>query len=223
MTLHPSTASKTRVARVVVLLSPLVVIAIGYLVATVSKRSLDSGMAWLPPMIIYWLSLVLAIAWMRGLSAFRTWLQPSKGAWGWHLLSLVNPAMIAIPSVLFFESFAELPLWRIVAWLLIVTLNPVVEEGYWRATLMDAAQTWPGLAAIGYSAIWFGLSHPLIIGINIDLVAGFTGFMGAFVNGLIWSVVYYQTGSLRWGIGSHIVANMFSIAIFLGLIHIGLG
>ena len=135
-------------------------------------------------------------------------------------MSLINPIMIAVPSILFFQSLTGRPLWRAAAWLAIVILNPMVEEGYWRATLMDRARKWAGPAVVAYSALWFGLSHPLIIGINIGLVAGVTGFVGAFINGLVWSVVYYRTRSLRWCIISNVFANVFSIAIFLGLLSI---
>ena len=218
---HPESGTPgTRVAASVVLLSPMAVIAVGYVVAIVSKRTLDPGMAWLPPMIAYWLSLALAIAGFRGFSEFHGWLRPSAGVWGWRALSLINPIMIAVPSILFFQSLTVLPLWRAVAWLAIVVLNPMVEEGYWRATLMDSARKWAGPAVVAYSALWFGLSHPLIIGINISLVAGVMGFVGTFINGLVWSVVYYRTRSLRWCIISHVFANVFSIAIFLDLLRI---
>jgi membrane protease YdiL (CAAX protease family) len=218
---HPESGTPgTRVAASVVLLSPMAVIAVGYLVAIVSKRTLDPSMAWLPPMIAYWLSLALAIAGFRGFSEFQAWLRPSAGVWGWRALSLINPIMIAVPSILFFQSITALPLWRAVAWLAIVVLNPMLEEGYWRATLMDSARKWPSPAVVAYSAFWFGLSHPLIMGINIGLVAGVMGFVGAFINGLVWSVVYYRTHSLRWCIISHVLANVFSIAIFLDLLRI---
>jgi hypothetical protein len=137
---------------------------------------------------------------------------------GWRMLALLNPIFIIVPTLLFGTSFSLGEGWRVLAWVLIVVMNPIVEEGYWRATLMDAAQGWKSWAAILYSAFWFGLSHPLVIGINIALVAGITGFIGTFINGLIWSVVYHKTKSLRWGIATHILANFFSIAIFLGII-----
>jgi hypothetical protein len=123
-----------------------------------------------------------------------------------------------IPTLLFGKSVAAPSPWIFVAWLLIVLLNPIVEEGFWRGTLMDATRDWPGWASVLNSAFWFGLSHPLVIGVNIALVAGVTGFIGTFVNGLIWALVYHKTRSLRWGIASHILANVFSIGIFLGLI-----
>jgi hypothetical protein len=69
---------------VVAILSPFAIIALGFMVASLCKRSLDPGVAWLPPMITYWLSLALVIAWLRSFSAYRTWLQPSKGSWGWR-------------------------------------------------------------------------------------------------------------------------------------------
>ena len=200
------------------LLSPIVIISIGFMVAQLSKQSLDPAIAWLPPMITYWLSLAIAIILLRGISTYRIWLLPSKGGWGWRLLAMVSTAMIVIPTLLFAKSFSMSEGWRVGVWLLITFLNPIVEEGYWRATLMDASHKWHGLASILYSAFWFGLSHPLIIGVNIVLVAGITGFVGTFINGLIWSAVYDKTQSLRWGIASHILANLFSIGIFLGII-----
>jgi hypothetical protein len=189
-------------------------------VAIVSRQALDPDIAWLPPMVVYWLSLFLAIALLRGLNAYRGWLQPSKGHWLFRAVSLLNVVFIAVPSVLFARGIEIASIGSVVAWLLIVVFNPIVEEGYWRGTLIDATSGWPSWATVLYSAFWFGLSHPLIIGINIALVAGITGFIGTFVNGLIWATTYRSSGSLRWGIATHIAANVFSIAIFLGLLQL---
>jgi hypothetical protein len=206
--------------RLFVLASPVIVILIGFTVAIISRQLLQPDIAWLPPMIAYWLTLFLAIVLLHGLKAYRQWLQPSQGHWFFRILSLLNVAFIAIPSLLFGKAIVISSVGLVVAWLLIVVLNPIVEEGYWRATLMDAASPWQGWAAVLYSAVWFGLSHPLIIGINIALVAGVTGFIGTFINGLIWAITYRGSRSLRWGIVTHIAANVFSIAIFLGLLQL---
>jgi hypothetical protein len=71
-----------------------------------------------------------------------------------------------IPTLLFAKSFLVNEGWRVLAWLFIAILNPIVEEGYWRATLMDAMPKRTGFVSILYSAFWFGLSHPFVIGIN---------------------------------------------------------
>lgn len=76
MTIQSTTESKIKVTPLVTLLSPIVIIAIGYTVAVLSKQSLDPSIAWLPPMITYWLSLAIAIALLRGLLDYRIWLRP---------------------------------------------------------------------------------------------------------------------------------------------------
>lgn len=210
----------TQQRTILVLVSPVIVIMIGFVVAVISRQWLDPVVAWLPPMIAYWVSLLLALVLLRGLQAYRGWLQPSQGHWIFRILSLLNVVFIAIPSLLFAKAISVSSPGLVIAWLLIVVLNPLVEEGYWRAALLDAASKYPSWMSILYSAFWFGLSHPLIIGVNIALVAGITGFIGAFINGLIWAITYRFSGSLRWGIATHIAANVFSIAIFLGLLQL---
>jgi len=166
------------------LLAPMVVIVIGYVAARIAHDILDASIAWLPTMIVYWASLALVILTLRGIGVYRTWLQPSQGKVIWRWLSLLNPLFVMIPTLLFGKSVAAPSPWIFVAWLLIVLLNPIVEEGFWRGTLMDATRDWPGWASVLNSAFWFGLSHPLVIGVNIALVAGVTGFIGIFL-GLI--------------------------------------
>jgi hypothetical protein len=209
-----------KASRNVVLASPIVVILIGLVVALISRQTLDPSIAWLPPMIAYWLSLFLAIVLLRGIDAYRTWLQPSQGHWGYRLISLLNVLFILMPSLIFGRAIVLNNIGLVIVWLMIVLLNPVVEEGYWRATLIDAMEGSPRWMGILNSAFWFGLSHPLIIGINIALVAGITGFIGTFINGVIWAITYSFSRSLRWGIATHIAANVFSIAIFLGLLQL---
>jgi membrane protease YdiL (CAAX protease family) len=202
--------------RRIALFAPVGIIGLGLVTAVLSRQMLDPSVAWLPPVIVYWLSLATAIALLRGFGAYRHWLQPSQGRWGW--LALLNPIFIIIPTVIFFGSLSLTGGVRVLAWVLITIMNPIVEEGFWRATLMDASRDWPWSASILYSAVWFGLSHPLVIGINIALAAGVMAFIGKFINGLIWSLVYERTKSLRWSIATNILANVFSIGIFLGII-----
>lgn len=199
------------------LVSPFIIIGLGFIVATLSYHT-TSQYAWLPPMIFYWAILFWCIVFLRGLASFKFWLKKSEGGFGWRLLSLLTPAFVIIPTMLYSKGFSFDNPTIVVGWVMIVILNPIVEEAYWRAILTDATHTWKGWQSVFFTSIVFGLSHPLIMGINIPLVSGITGFIGTFVNGIIWALVYYKTKSLRWGIASHMVTNFFSIGIFFGVL-----
>ncbi len=83
---------------------------------------------------------------------------------------------------------------------------------------MGAADRWPGWLGILYGAFWFGASHPLILDVNgAKAVRGLPGFVGTFVVGVIWALVYRGTHSLRWSIFGHFLQDLFAppILVFL--------
>jgi uncharacterized protein len=81
----------------------------------------------------------------------------------------------------------------------------------------DAARGWPGWPIVAYTTFWFGLSHPLLLGVNVKALSGFPGFIGSVFTGVIWSIVYLKTRSLRWPILSHSVAVLLSVSVIVFL------
>ena len=80
---------------------------------------------------------------------------------------------------------------------------------------MDASAHWPAWLRILYSTFWFGLSHPLLLGVTVPALPDLPGFLGTVFTGLVWAVVYWRTRSLCWPILSHILVDLASVLVFL--------
>jgi len=196
--------------RRVVLLSPIVVVGLGFALARITVV-IWGAWSWIPVILYYWVILVVLIVWGGGREAVRRWLQPSRTGrwiWVWRVLALALPALFVPP--VFLLSLASMNRWWVVVfWFGLGAINPWIEEGYWRGLLMDAASHWPAWLAALYSAVCFGASHPLIFGYpGADALQGYAGFFGTFIAGVIWSLVYQQTRSLRLPIVGHLLQHM---------------
>ncbi len=202
--------------RTLVLLSPFIVMAFGYLVAKVGGYYIGVW-SWVPLLITIWLIMAFFVFYGTNKETRLKWLQPSKGKWGWAVLAILI-GFIPLPLLVFhWNLLIPTEIW--VSWLVFGLVNPWIEESYWRGLLMNTANNWEPWKVIGYTSILFAVSHPIMWGVNS--VANFTVevFASTLVMGVIWALVYYKTGSLRWVITSHILVDLFnlSIPIFLNL------
>ncbi len=192
------------------LLSPLVVVGLGFVLARITF-SIWGLWSWIPVIIYYWGVLVGLIAWGGGRKVIRHWLGPSRNGrwiWVWRILALVVPALFL--STGFLPNLASMNgWWVVVLWFGLGAINSWIEEGYWRGLLLDAASRWPGWLAGLYSAVWFGASHLLIFGSQRgNALEGIASFSGALIAGLIWGLVYRQTRSLRLPILGHFLQQI---------------
>ena len=203
-----------------VLISPVIVLVLGNAAARIS-RHLWGVWSWIPVILVYWSTLAAILGFADGWTSFRHWLQPSQGAWGWRLLSFATTALFIPVFLLNFRSLNQA--WVISSWLAVAIIDPWLEEGYWRGLLMDAASGWPGWLVIAYTTVWFGLSHPLLLGVNVKTLSGLPGFFGTVFTGTIWSTVYWKTRSLRWPIFSHFVVDLLSVSVLVFLNRVVLG
>ncbi len=92
-------------------------------------------------------------------------------------------------------------------------MNPWLEEFYWRGLITKTFEETPLLSYI-LSAVGFGLSHPLIFGINSPGVAGVPAFIGAFTIGSIWWICLRKTGSFRGCIITHFLIDVAGMAVY---------
>jgi membrane protease YdiL (CAAX protease family) len=199
-----------------IVLSPFLVLGLGQVAIRLFSSSWG-GWGWAPFWVLYVLTLGVLISLHGGMQAAGRWLSPSKGHWGWPVLACVIPAAMTLPIFL--------PNWRlllsppILIWTLVfIAINPLLEEFYWRGTLLDATSAWPRGLSIFYTMLAFALHH-LWIGVIASAGRHPSALAGPILMGTIWAITYKTTGSLRGPIVGHFLANLFSLSVpvFLNL------
>jgi membrane protease YdiL (CAAX protease family) len=199
-----------------ILLSPLAVVAFGTLVIRIAEKSLGVW-AWVPWILTYWALLLLLVLVGAGRPGIKRWMGPPRGSWLWSALAVG----LALPALTVFLGSTHLlrPAQVWVPWLLVALINPFLEEWYWRGLLLDTAHKWPTWLALGVTSLFFSLNH--LLGIGVTSIGGRHPFLllNTFVLGVIFGLIYKKTGSLRWVIVSHIIADLFglSVPVFLNL------
>ena len=200
-----------------ILLSPIAVILLGQLAAR-TLGSIIGIWSWLPLTTGYWAILTLLIAWGGGRESIKRWLQPTRGNWFWPLLSIGIAVLPTLPMQ-FPDTWRLLLQTRIwLPTLIFVVINPFAEEGYWRSLLLDALVNKNKWLAVIFSSTLFMINHMwisvLVIGARNPMASIFQ-----FVFGVLMSVTYLKTHSLRWPLVAHFLANLLTptVAVFLNL------
>jgi membrane protease YdiL (CAAX protease family) len=143
-------------------------------------------------------------------------LKKAKGSFGWNILALF---IGILPLPLFLLHYEELAIWQVsLPWILLATINPWLEEFYWRGLVMDYTKNWPNWTAVLFTSLLFALNHA-VFGVNSELNNGLTVIISTFIMGIIWGLVYKKTGSLKWIILVHFLVDFcnLSSASFLDL------
>ncbi|GAF63480.1 hypothetical protein BTS2_0371 [Bacillus sp. TS-2] len=203
--------------RVAILFTPPFIILVGCITAITFSSFIDEW-AWIPLALVYWAAIGMCVYFLKGDKKVKDWLRKSVSSKTSVILAFVFglfPMTILFMNVHLFES----PL-IIVLWIGFALINPWFEEIYWRGLLLDAAagimSKWIG---VGYSTIFFMLSHPLMWGVFSIANSHYHVFVYLFLLGIIWSIIYYKTGSLRWAIFSHFLVNIgiMTVPVFLNI------
>ncbi|MBL8076715.1 MAG: CPBP family intramembrane metalloprotease [Anaerolineales bacterium] len=146
-----------------------------------------------------------------GKEAVHRWLRPPRGAWGWSALAILVgliPLQLFLQNWKLFDSF-DLVLLS----LLLIVINPFLEEGYWRGLLLDQMQAWPGWLSVVYSSFFFAIDHPLTFGVFSIANRHPVTFISTFIMGVVWAIAYKKTGSLRWLIVGHLLVDIFNLSV----------
>jgi membrane protease YdiL (CAAX protease family) len=200
----------TEVRRRLVILSPLGLVATCHLVERAAGPTLGVW-AWVPAMMVFWATIAALILWTAGRHALGCWLQPPQGGWAWSVLA------VAVGLLSLREFLAD---WHVLEsatvfslWLAFGLLNPWFEESYWRGLLIDATAGWVAGLGVVYSTLLFALSHPLIWGVHSVALRHPAVLVGLVLVGAVWSVAYRRTGSLRYAIAGHALANLLGLSV----------
>lgn len=200
-----------------VLLSPFVVILLGQLAAR-TLGPIIGIWSWVPLNIGYWTMIILLLKWGGGRQALLKWLRPSKGHWLWPVLAILIAVVPTVPMLFpdTWQLFLQLRIW--LPTLLFVVINPCTEEAYWRGLLLDAVDNRNKWLGVLYSSTLFMINHMWIsvmaIGARNPMASVYQ-----FVFGVLMSITYLKTQSLRWPLVAHFLVNLLTptVAVFLNL------
>lgn len=200
--------------RTLILLSPLVVIATGHVVARVAGTFIGVW-AFVPVLICLW-----ALFWgavILGGGDLRRWLGPARGG-RWWSVGAVAVGLLPLPIFLQHRSLLNTPM-LVIGWLLFAAINPISEEVYWRGVLLDATRTWPAWTSVLYSSFFFALNHPLTLGVHSIANRHPATFISTLILGVVWAVAVRRAGTLRYAIIGHTACDLLnlSVAAFLNL------
>ncbi|MED3729234.1 type II CAAX endopeptidase family protein [Priestia filamentosa] len=197
--------------RALILLSPIIVILLGFITAAIFSKFID-GWAWIPLAIVYWSSLGFCIVYFKENKHIKDWLKKPKISILPIILSLLLgmfPLSILIMNYKLFDSTV-----LIVLWILFALINPWFEELYWRGVLLDAAVDWfPKWISVLYTTIFFVLSHPFMWGVFSIASTSYHLYIYLTVMGIVWSLTYFKTKSLRWVILSHFIVDVGNLTV----------
>ena len=204
---HPDVKT---IKRSSVLASVIILLVTGCIIA-VQVREWEWG--WLAATLYYGSFMFVSILLIAGKDNLRKMLRPSVN-WKWNFL----PVIFIIP--MFINVFIpNAGLLKTIDYLFVLNificlLNPWLEEFYWRGMIHEAFKEKPVLSVL-VSAIGFGLSHPLILGISSPGVRGWPGFVGVLAVGLVFWCCYYKTKSLRGCIITHFLIDVAGMSAYI--------
>ena len=190
-------------------LSPLALVAICAAIQFTAGRYVGVW-AWVPTMLGFWLVIALLLHHYPSSPRLRQRFRRPSGSPFWSVLAVLAGLLSLQGFLGNWTLLANAQL--IVAWLAFALINPWFEESYWRGLLIDSTASWGKLASLLYSSAWFAASHPLIWGIHSLPLRKPEAVGALFFVGLIWGLAYQRTGSLRWCVVGHMLANLLGLA-----------
>jgi uncharacterized protein len=189
--------------------SPVLLIGVSALVQVVAGRFLGVW-AWVPTMLVFWVAIGCFLCAYSHRTTVVSRFRPATGAFGWSALAIAGGLLSLHGFLRHWPLLAEPHL--VIAWAAFALLNPWFEESYWRGLIMDSTASWGRAASLVYSSALFAASHPLIWGIHSLPLRKPEAVGALFVVGLIWGLAYQRTGTIRWTVLGHILANLFGLA-----------
>lgn len=178
--------SKNPSRKDIVIGSPFLIIGINFGIAFLFGGIIGKW-ASVPIILIEWCLFLFFIFRYTDKEIRKSWLKKAKGSFGWNILALF---IGILPLPLFLLHYEELAIWQVsLPWILLATINPWLEEFYWRGLVMDYTKNWPNWTAVLFTSLLFALNHA-VFGVNSELNSGLTVIISTFIMGIIWGLAY---------------------------------
>ncbi len=198
----------TMTKKQIVLLSPFLIIAINFGVASAFGEIIGKWI-FIPIVLTYWILWSFFILRFGGIKSMKKWLGKPVRNHFWVIMSLIV-GLIPLPLFIFHND--TLSLWTIwLPWITLALINPWIEEFYWRGLLLDYSKNWQTWISVFYAGLLFSMSHA-IYGMNSELNSGAEILVSTFILGIVWGFAYNKTKSLRWMIFAHFLVDFFGLS-----------
>lgn len=202
--------------RLIVLLSPLFIIGLVYLIASLSYQYIPDY-CWLVTALSYWMLTGSMQFFFVSRQTFKDWFKKPLPNRKWLIIGIligIFPVLgILIPNISLLIDYPTITLFLF----LFAFINPWFEEGYWRGLMLDAGSRLPAWMNIGYSTFFFVLSHPLMWGVFSIANRSYQMYITLFIMGVVWSIIRYRMHSLRWSVYSHMIVDVGNLSVFVFL------
>jgi uncharacterized protein len=205
--------SRSKLHELLVIASPILIVLLGTLVAR-AFVAWWGDWAWVGAMPVYWLSMSAVVLMFSGWKKVLGWYRKPRGGWFWPVLAVLV-GLSAFPLLLIPNaSLLRQPLLAVL-WFLFALINGNAEEIFWRGFLLNEMPNWPKWLAVGYSSVLFIIVHFTMLGafsaslFNIPFLVILTFLTAILV------LLYLRTGSLRWPVLTHVLADWGNMNIFV--------
>ena len=193
------------------IISPFIIIVFNICSSFVFKYEVVEW-SFIPITMIEWLMIIFFISMNGGTDLVTLWLKKPAKNW---LLSIVSLLIVLLYPNIFSNIKNFCGSWMLViSYILIAVLNPFFQEFYWRGLLTDVTPHWNATASALYSNLLFAFNY-VVLQASFGQSTRWEMTLFIFTTGIIWSITYQKTNSLRWVILSHFVWNLFTIGSFV--------
>jgi len=192
--------------------SPLLIILIDFFISFICNKIIGEW-AFIPVAIVYWALIFYTIKLDKG--KIKEAFQASR-QFGKHSFLAYIPCLLCIIAFVWGLQYIILSPVLIILSILFVVINPIAEELFWRQYLLNNLN-WNNFGKVIYSTFLFMLSHPLMWGVFSVTIRSRVMIMPLFIMGIIWSIVYIKTKTLRHCIIAHALVDTLNLSIWVFL------
>ncbi|MGB4610079.1 MAG: CPBP family intramembrane glutamic endopeptidase [Saccharofermentanales bacterium] len=193
-------------------IAPPLIILLGFLVA-LTANTLIGAWAFIPLALMYWISIICVVK--PDKANFFELIKKTDGSLMWRLLAYIPAMFTLVAFVMGLQVITITPLLTALS-VVFILVNPVLEELFWRAWLLPRLP-WGQIANIAYSTLMFTLSHYFMWGVFSVTIRSSIMLMPLIIMGILWSISFLKSGSLRHCIIAHALVDTFNLSVWVFL------
>ncbi|MGI6579580.1 MAG: CPBP family intramembrane glutamic endopeptidase [Saccharofermentanales bacterium] len=193
-------------------IAPPVIILLGFLMA-LTANTLIGAWAFIPLALMYWISIICVVKPDKAI--FFELMKKPDGSLMWRFLAYIPAMFTLVAFVMGLQVITITPLLTALS-VVFILVNPMLEELFWRAWLLPRLP-WGQIANIAYSTLMFTLSHYFMWGVFSVTIRSSIMLMPLIIMGILWSISFLKSGSLRHCIIAHALVDTFNLSVWVFL------